>query len=79
MVFGIPQDLHPDEVFELLELFGDKVIPEHDPDRVHSTDHYRATAQPKYEPFNTPLPDVRWPTLLPVTATEWGSSGGQTR
>ena len=33
LVFGIPQDLHRDEVLELLELFGDKVIPEHDHDR----------------------------------------------
>ena len=44
LVFGLPQDLHRDEILELLELFGDKVIPEHDPDRVHSTDRYRATA-----------------------------------
>ena len=48
LVFGLPQDLHHDEILELLELFGDKVIPEHDPDRVHSTDRYRATAKPKY-------------------------------
>ena len=68
LVFGLPQDLHKDEILELLELFGDKVIPEHDLDRVHSTDKYRATAKPKYEKFSKPLPDVEWPTLLPVTA-----------
>ena len=68
LVFGLPQDLHKDEIFELLELFGDKVIPEHDPDRVHSTDRYRATAKPKYDTFSKPLPDVTWPTLVPVTS-----------
>jgi len=70
LVFGLPQDLHPDEVLELLELFGDKVIPEHDRDRTHSTDRYRAAARPKYPMFNNPLPDVAWPTVLPVTATD---------
>ena len=68
LVFGLPQDLHKDEILELLEVFGDQVIPEHDPDRTHSTDRYRATAVPKYETFNQPLPDVTWPTVLPVTA-----------
>jgi alkanesulfonate monooxygenase SsuD/methylene tetrahydromethanopterin reductase-like flavin-dependent oxidoreductase (luciferase family) len=72
LVFGVPQDLHRDEILELLELFGDQVIPEHDLDRVHSTDRYRATARPKYSPFNDALPDVRWPELIPVTATEAG-------
>jgi alkanesulfonate monooxygenase SsuD/methylene tetrahydromethanopterin reductase-like flavin-dependent oxidoreductase (luciferase family) len=68
LVFGLPQDLHPDENLELLELFGDKVIPEHDPDRTHSTDRYRAKAQPKYPMFNNPLPEADWPILVPVTA-----------
>jgi alkanesulfonate monooxygenase SsuD/methylene tetrahydromethanopterin reductase-like flavin-dependent oxidoreductase (luciferase family) len=72
LVFGLPQDLHKDEILELIELFGDKVIPEHDRDRVHSTDRYRATAKPKYPKFNKPLPDVEWPTLLPVTAMPQG-------
>jgi len=67
LVFGLPGDLYPDEAMELLELFGDKVIPEHDPDRVHSTDRYRMAAQPKYATFAEPLPDVEWPTVLPVT------------
>jgi alkanesulfonate monooxygenase SsuD/methylene tetrahydromethanopterin reductase-like flavin-dependent oxidoreductase (luciferase family) len=69
LVFGMPQDLHRDEILELLETFGDQVIPEHDPDPVHSTDRYRATAVPKYGPFSSPLPDIQWPTVLPVTAT----------
>jgi hypothetical protein len=70
LVFGLPQDLHRDEILELLELFGDQVIPQHDLDRVHSTDRYRATAAPKYESFNQPLPETNWPTVLPVTALE---------
>ena len=53
---------------ELLETFGDQVIREHDPDPVHSTDKYRATAVPKYGKFSEPLPDIEWPTVLPVTA-----------
>ena len=69
LVFGLPGDLYPDEIHEVIEVFGDRVIPEHDPDRVHSTDRYRATAVPKYGPFSKDLPDVEWPTVLPVTAT----------
>jgi len=68
LVFGLPQDMHRDEILELIELFGDKVIPEHDTDRVHSTDRYRAKAVPKYSRINEPLPDIEWPTVLPVTA-----------
>ena len=47
-----------------------EVIPEHDSDRLHSTDRYRATAQPKYEQFSRPLPQIAWPTVLPVTAMQ---------
>ena len=52
----------------MIEVFGDKVIPEHDKDRVHSTDRYRATAKPKYPTFSEPLPDAAWPTEFPVSA-----------
>jgi len=69
LVFGLPQDLHHDEILELVELFGDRVIREHDPDPVHSTDRYRATAKKKYDTFSHELPDVEWPTVIPVTAT----------
>ncbi len=72
LVFGLPQDLHQDEILELLETFGDQVIPEHDKDRVHSTDHYRAKAVPKYSAINAPLPDIEWPTVIPVTALAAG-------
>jgi alkanesulfonate monooxygenase SsuD/methylene tetrahydromethanopterin reductase-like flavin-dependent oxidoreductase (luciferase family) len=77
LVFGLPQDLHRDEILEVLELFGDRVIPEHDPDRVQSTDRYRATAVPKYERFNRPLPETTWPTVLPLTAQD--SDGDESR
>ena len=69
LVFGLPiEGLHHDEVLEVLELFGDKVIPEFDSDRRHSTDYYREQARPKYGPFSQPLPDVAWPKVLPVSA-----------
>jgi alkanesulfonate monooxygenase SsuD/methylene tetrahydromethanopterin reductase-like flavin-dependent oxidoreductase (luciferase family) len=58
LVFGVPNSMHHDEVFEMLEVFGDQVIPEFDKDRVHSTTHYRATAKPKYDTFSRPLPDI---------------------
>ena len=47
-----------DEVFEMLELFGQKVIPHFDSDPVHSTTRYRETATPKYSKFNFPVPDI---------------------
>jgi hypothetical protein len=56
-------------VLQCLELFGDKVIPQFDPDRTHSTDRYRATAQRKYPTFNHPLPEgVEWPSVIPESA-----------
>ena len=43
LVFGLPiEGMHHEEVLACLELFGDKVIPEFDKDRTHSTDYYRA-------------------------------------
>lgn len=69
LVFGLPiEGLHHDEVLEVLELFGDKVIPEFDSDRRHSTDYYREQAKPKYGAFSHPLPDANWPKVLPVSA-----------
>ena len=57
-----------DEIDEMLEVFGTKVIPEYDPDPVHSTDHYRATAQRRYDDFQFPLPDGINVELIPETA-----------
>jgi hypothetical protein len=70
LVFGMPvEGMHKEEVLQCLELFGDKVIPQFDPDRTHSTDRYRATAKPKYAKFNHPLPEgVEWPTVIPESA-----------
>jgi alkanesulfonate monooxygenase SsuD/methylene tetrahydromethanopterin reductase-like flavin-dependent oxidoreductase (luciferase family) len=75
LVFGIPNEgFEPDEVKEMLELFGDKVIPEYDPDPVHSTTRYREAAARKYPDFAGPVPDVSVevvPTsaLTPISTT----------
>jgi alkanesulfonate monooxygenase SsuD/methylene tetrahydromethanopterin reductase-like flavin-dependent oxidoreductase (luciferase family) len=59
LVFGLPSDsLAHEEVLEMLEVFGTKVIPEFDRDPVHSTTRYRQSAKPKYQPFNFPVPEV---------------------
>jgi alkanesulfonate monooxygenase SsuD/methylene tetrahydromethanopterin reductase-like flavin-dependent oxidoreductase (luciferase family) len=63
LVFGVPNSLYHDEILEMLEIFGDQVIPEIDPDRTHSTDRYRATAKPKYPVFNGPVADFDIPAL----------------
>ena len=70
LVFGLPiEGMHHEEMLQCLELFGDKVIPEFDKDRTHSTDHYRGEAKPKYGTFSKPLPDgVEWPTVIPESA-----------
>ena len=69
LVFGMPQDFFPDEVMEVLELFGDEVIPQFDTDPVHSTDRFRATAVPKHPAFDAPLPQFELPDRLPATHT----------
>ena len=51
----------------MLEVFGSKVIPQFDTDPLHSTTRYRRTAQPKYQPFNFPVPDITV-TELPTNA-----------
>ena len=69
LCFGLPiEGMHHEEVLATLELFGDKVIPEFDKDRTHSTDYYRAQAKPKFGTFAQPLPDITWPTVIPETA-----------
>lgn len=68
VVFGLPgEGLAHEEVLEMLELFGDKVIPEFDPDPVHSTTRYRATARRKYPEFSHPVPDVKV-DVIPTSA-----------
>ncbi len=70
LAFGLPiEGMYHEEILATLELFGDKVIPEFDKDRKHSTDYYREQAVPKYGPFSKPLPtDIEWPQLLPTGA-----------
>jgi alkanesulfonate monooxygenase SsuD/methylene tetrahydromethanopterin reductase-like flavin-dependent oxidoreductase (luciferase family) len=68
LVFGLPPEgITHDEILECLELFGDKIIPEHDPDPVHSTARYRETAQRKFPEFAHPVPDVSV-EIIPNTA-----------
>lgn len=56
--FGLPGDATSfEEAAELIQTFGDQVIPEFDRDPVVSTDRYRAKAQPKFPAFNRePIP-----------------------
>ncbi len=59
VVFGLPSDsLEHDEVLEMIEVFGTKVIPEFDKDEVHSTTRYRATAERNYPDFEFDVPDI---------------------
>ncbi len=51
LVFGVPNDAEHEEVLEMLELFGQKVIPEFDKEKTHSTARYRKSAQPKFGPY----------------------------
>jgi alkanesulfonate monooxygenase SsuD/methylene tetrahydromethanopterin reductase-like flavin-dependent oxidoreductase (luciferase family) len=68
VVFGLPNDGMPhDEVLEMIELFGTKVIPHYDTDPVHSTTHYRKTATRRYPDFTEPVPDLSV-ELLPSNA-----------
>lgn len=48
LVFGVPADSEHDEILEMLEVFGQKVIPEFDKSPTHSTTEYRKSAKPKY-------------------------------
>ena len=59
LVFGLPiEGMHQEEMEEMIEVFGQQVIPEYDKDPVHSTTRYRENAVPRYEPFNNPVPEV---------------------
>jgi len=68
VVFGVPNDsVEHDEVLEMLEMFGTKVIPEFDHDPIHSTTRYRQTARPKYARWNHPVPEISI-SVLPTNA-----------
>ena len=68
VVFGLPiEGMQHEEIKEMLEIFGDQVIPEFDKDPVHSTTRMRETAQPKFQAFNNELPpEVNEVTVIPT-------------
>lgn len=64
VVFGFPPEgAEHDEILEMIELFGDQVIPEFDKDPVHSTTRYRQQAKRKYPDFEFEVPDITTPVL----------------
>ena len=68
LVFGLPNEgFEYEEILEMIEIFGDRVIPEFDKDRVHSTEKYRADAVRKYPEWNAPPPDIK--TTPPPSAS----------
>ncbi|MEU8140143.1 LLM class flavin-dependent oxidoreductase, partial [Streptodolium elevatio] len=69
LVFGINDGMSHEENLEMIELFGEKVIPEFDKTSEHSTSVYRRNAQgPKYPPFNGPVNPDLVHTVLPENA-----------
>jgi len=68
LVFGLPgEGMEHEEILEMIELFGDHVIPEYDKDRVHSTTRYREQAKPVFPEFSEPVPDIEIP-VIPTSA-----------
>jgi alkanesulfonate monooxygenase SsuD/methylene tetrahydromethanopterin reductase-like flavin-dependent oxidoreductase (luciferase family) len=69
LVFGMAAGMNFEEHLEMVELFGDRVIPEFDRDPEHSTAAYRrGAAGPKYPSHNGPVdPDLKH-TVLPLSA-----------
>ena len=51
LVFATCLELSAEERLAMIELIGQKVIPEFDPDPAISTDRYRAGARPKFGPY----------------------------
>lgn len=69
LVFGIPNEgFEHDEVLEMIELFGTKVIPNFDTDPVHSTTRFRAHAVRKYPDFANRLPEDLDVAVIPTNA-----------
>ncbi|MGB6057822.1 MAG: LLM class flavin-dependent oxidoreductase [Microthrixaceae bacterium] len=69
LVFGIPTEgFEHEEVLEMLEVFGSKVIPNYDGDPVHSTTRFRETAKRKYPDFANPLPEGLDVSVIPTSA-----------
>ncbi|MFI6938676.1 LLM class flavin-dependent oxidoreductase [Streptomyces sp. NPDC050418] len=69
LVFGMTGGMTFDEHLEMVELFGDKVIPQFDTNPEHSTAVYRRNAAgPKYPSHNNPVPAELKHTVLPPSA-----------
>ena len=69
VVFGLPiEGMAHEQVLEMLEIFGQRVIPEFDKDPIHSTDRYRAEAQRKFPDFQYELPEDISVSVLPSNA-----------
>ena len=70
LVFAVPNEgFEHEEVLEMIELFGTKVIPEFDKDPVHRTTRMRQTATRKHPEFGQPIPaDLRAPEVIPTNA-----------
>jgi len=67
--FGLPvEGMQHDEIEEMIELFGDQVIPEFDSDPVHSTTRFRENAVRRYPDFEGEIPDGIDVSLIPDTA-----------
>lgn len=58
LVFAVPDEgTTHEECLEMLEVFGDQVIPEFDSDPVHSTTRYREKAVRQFPEFTHPIPE----------------------
>jgi alkanesulfonate monooxygenase SsuD/methylene tetrahydromethanopterin reductase-like flavin-dependent oxidoreductase (luciferase family) len=69
VAFGVPDEgFTHDDCVEMIEVFGDQVIPNFDKDPVHSTTKARETAQRKYPDFTAPIPEGLENTEPPVFA-----------
>ena len=67
LVFGLPgEGLEHEEVLEMIEIFGSKVIPEFDTDPMHRSTRARLNAKRKYPDFQHAPPTVETP-VLPAT------------
>ncbi len=58
LVFGVPNDITYDECMEMIELFGQQVIPEFDKSPEFRTDGFRATAEPKFPVWENDVPEL---------------------
>ena len=68
LVFGFPPEgATHEEILEMIEVFGAKVIPQFDADPMHSTTRHRLAARPKFPIFAGPVPEMVT-EILPTNA-----------